>query len=100
MEYVGPQAKEKPCMGLSTPLETSSSNLSQNVKFSCYQSLRRRLLRNVWTNHAGYVLNSGLCVLFKSFTVTYPKRKTLDSESVLSHNIPHFQVAGEWNVLS
>lgn len=69
------------------------------MKFSCYQSLRRRPLRNVWTSYAACVLNSGLCVLFKGFTVTYPRRETLDSELVLSYKIPHFQGTDELNVL-
>lgn len=100
MDYVGPKAKDKPCMDWSTVLGNSSSNLSQNMTFFCYQSLGTWLLRNVWTNCAGYVLNSGLCVLYKNITVTYPRRRTLDSELVLSYNIRHFQVADELNVLA
>lgn len=99
MDSVGPKAKDKPHMGWITVLGTSSSNLSQNMTFSCYQSLRIWLLRNVWTNCAGNVLNSGLCVLYKNVTVTYPRR-TLDSELVLGYNSRHFQVADELDVLT
>lgn len=55
---------------------------------------------NVWTNCAGYCLNSGLHVLLKSFTVTYFREETLDSKLVLSYTIPHPQIADELNVLS
>lgn len=70
------------------------------MEFSCYQSLRRPLLINVWTNCAGYGLNSGLHVLLKSFTMTYLRGETLDSKLVLSCNIPHPWVADELNALS
>lgn len=56
---------------------------------SCYQSLSGQLLVKVWTDCAGYGLNSGLHVLLNSFSVTYLGGETLDSKLVLSYNIPH-----------